>query len=359
MPVTRGCQPRIDSGNATLLQVLRRATVREGIPSASRQGFIIHAEVCTAELELTQQRATKQQRVVRVHGARHTCSKQAWQWVGFDGLHDAQEQIAGRADVQTNSLGSQLPEQLRVRCGQHTVADPLSPQIHRAVANTGGPLAGSRLELSGVRDRGKRAIPAGDAEGLCEGLGRVAGLGGVEAESDHAGPASDHVLAAAHHSVHGSSQRLRLARWEVPLRGHDKPDANTGALLGRGSRAQQDLEGALEAPEAVAVEHQRQRGLDPRGPRSGGVFGDLPHEPEEIRLFAQALADSHVASSEGPKVGEALAACVVGPRHLVLLAELCEGRGSHRTLQMDVELCLRQLPQAPRLSRAGCDRHGY
>lgn len=161
------------------------------------------------------------------------------------------------------------------------------------------------------------------------------GLVAVKAEADHT------ILSPRS----GQLSEFEGFRWStIAVGSNDEPKADAVFVRCRSAGVEHDVNNFALGAEASANQSWPHRRLDPHGPLPGTVFDDLAYQAAEVLLRPQRLP------SGGDRVREGCEGPVArrhGSRDPAELSELVERRSTHRSVEVEMQVSLRQLGQLP------------
>ncbi len=290
------------------------------------------------DLVLRGQPRAEQQRIVRAQRHRHPGLEERPQRYVLGLLVHPQRHIRRRADLAGHPAVGQPPQQRGILRRPDAVPDPPGMQIVQTV-----PYARRPRQLTAVRRRQQTAGPR-DGEGPVEVPGEAAPFIVGQTETDHA------PVGVAHREP---GERTRLQGVLHAVRGHQDADAQPGVPRGPLDRVQDDLQRRDQPAQPRRVRGRVDLDLQPLRAVPDVLLGGLAHQPLDVLRPAQTgpgevvepLEAEPAALVRGPQPRRLAALERVGQMHAVLVGELQQGRGPHRTREVQVQVGLWQLTQ--------------
>jgi len=198
-------------------------------------------------------------------------------------------------------------------------------------------------QLAAVRSRQQAALP-GDGEGAVEVPGESPAFVVGQPEADHA------AVGVAHRETR---QRTGVQGVLHPVRGHQDADTEPGVPGGALHRVQDDLQGRDQPAQPRGVRGRVDLDLQPARPVPDVLLGGLTHQPLDVlgrpqtrpRDVVQPLETEPAALVRGSELGRFTAPQCLRQMDAVLVGEVQQGRGPHRTGEVQVQMGLRQSAQ--------------
>mmetsp|Transcript_71855 Transcript_71855/g.145790 ORF Transcript_71855/g.145790 Transcript_71855/m.145790 type:complete len:264 (+) Transcript_71855:2030-2821(+) len=255
----------------------------------------------------------------------------------LDRRHHVQKVVGRRAHVEANAGLFEEAHRGFITVGQNAVPDPFGLEDRYCVDDALRPPAGRGCDFSRVRHRGNPTVATRNLKGALELRRRKAFLRPVEAEADHRRTAGYRQFTLCFLDETGECFRCRHA--QLPLDGHHQADPDSRFLLRFFRRFRQQPECFEGSTEAVGVKGKGRGDFDPGRPGRLRVLCHLEDQPLDVGRLAEAVAGRQVDVDKGPEAVEPLVRHVCGNRRYpVFFAEFDEGRPTHGSLQVQVEL---------------------